>query len=309
MWSCIVESAHSPECELPDHEFLDNEHLPYDCEQCRAHVDCVLWPDKRPFTFLQAQRISYDNDTLFEMVYNNLTRPAGALFVTMADIDRSYDLRQIGQFPQAREEMTLIAGLDPSASNDQAAFLWAYDVQARERWAIDLDVQKGGGLPGAREIIQRWWNQYQCGWWLIEKNNYQEAIIHDADIRDFCARHNIRLTPTFTTGKNKHDPAMGVTALLATFKADPPVTHLPGGTEAARAKMSKYAKQLINFDGLVKSQRSARPGSDDLVMASWFPELKFRTLALEHATQAVNTSPDSTMYGPTMGHAYQKLAV
>lgn len=308
MWNCLVESAHDTGCSLADHETMDPEHTPQKCDICKAHKKCVLW-DKRPFYFLQQQRITYGNDDLFNMVYNNVTRPPGSLYLTWDDIERTYDDRDVGELPGHREELLLIAGMDPSTSGDQASFLWAYDVTTKERWMVDIDVTKGGGLPGARTVIKRWWRKYQVGWWVIERNNYQGAVVQDSEIRDFCARHGIRLTPTYTTGKNKHDPAMGVTALMETFKADPPVTHLPAGTDAARALSRRYGKQLVNFDGIIDGRRKKRPGSDDIVMASWFPELKFRPLYVERRRNSVDTSPFRSSYGPTMGDQYQSIGV
>ena len=48
-----------------------------------------------------------------------------------------------------------VAGLDPSGSGFQAAFLWAYQLRPElHMWMVDIENALGGGIARARETIR-----------------------------------------------------------------------------------------------------------------------------------------------------------
>lgn len=282
-WSTVVDTAHSFDCDLaPPHPHgAPDDHQP-DCPDCAAHHECVLWPGKRTMHFLQDQRAAMANDTHFEMVYLNQTRPEGAVFLTKSDLEGCQNpLRKIGSdqhgqpiTAQNSGGLTLIAGLDPAATSDQAAVLWAYDATQDKRYLVDTDVQRGGGLTGAHEVIVRWHERYGLKHWVIERNRYQDSIMQAQQITEYCASNGIRLQPHFTHATNKHDPTFGIPYQMQLFKSQQ--IDLPWGADPeTREKVRVYMRQLLNFDGddIGKTKRKRK---NDLVLAGWFPENEIR---------------------------------
>lgn len=290
-FSSIVEHAHDPMCEVPAHkpEPVCDEH-PADCPECAAHHDCLLWPSKRTFSFLQDQRVAMDNDAQFEMVYLNKTRPAGEEYLTEAEViacrNRSRGLGTAGLPNDA--PWRLIAGLDPASAGFQVAFLWAYQPSTNKRFMVDLDVARAGGLPGARRIIRDWSNEHGVKFWVVERNGYQEAIIQDRDIVEFCQRNGVHLEPHYTHAFNKFDQHFGLTKQFDLFRDK--LIDLPYRDETARDKVRQYERQLMQFEG----PKTKTP--TDILMAGWFPESVIRRWRMDNQAQ-VQVDYEQTDYG------------
>ena len=286
-WVSIVAHAHDPNCTLPRHEgWLPEGHDEWGekhCDVCGAHQECLLWPERRTMAWLEDQRFAMDDDDHFEMVYNNRTKPASEAFITQRDIEATYDRdRPLGHVPPG---CILIAGLDPASVNVQAAFLWAYHRGEDRRYMVDIDTEKGGGLSGARRIIQLWHEKYGLQMWVIERNNYQAAILEDTDLTKFCAANGITLKPHFTDRYNKWDPTFGVLKQFTLFRQRGPVfgadgrltevmlpkINLPYGDPQAQERTHLYRDRLMAFEGATRGVET------DVVMAAWFPETEIRT--------------------------------
>jgi hypothetical protein len=337
-WASIVEHAHDPECELPTHSPVRVEEHdecaicpPIDfesediteacahvrCEICAAHVDCMLIPELASFHFLQNQRTATPIEAHFEMVYQNITRSDGAEHVTLEHLKRCRNhRRRLGHGPNLvpitpgkHDGLRLIGGLDPATAGFQASFLWGYESTTRKRYLVDLDNRRAGGLAGARAIIRDWYFRYGLKTWVVESIGYQEAIMQDKEIVEFCATHGIVLIPHITDRWNKFSMDFGVMAQFELFKGDAPLIDLPYADEATIDVVRQYENQVLDFEPETKAKRSARPS--DLVMAGWFPETQIRYWQVESATQvtyehaaAYSDVQMGDLYEPAMAGAW-----
>ena len=313
-WRTIIEQAHDRDCVLPRHEVvLPEGHDDWGeatCEICRAHQDCLLWPEKRTMAWLEGQRFALNNEDHFEMMYNNFTKPASALYITKEDIEMAYNRdRPLGHIPQGT---TLIAGLDPASINVQAAFLWAYHPLEDRRYMVDLDTDRGGGLVGARRIVEQWHKQYGLKIWIIERNGFQGAILEDTELLKYSSSNGISLKPHFTDRFNKWDPGFGVTKQFTLFRQFGPVMNsdqAPSGVDrpkidipymdpAAHIKAHIYRDRLLAFETATKSTET------DIVMAAWFPETEIRHWKTQQSSEIIYEY-DQTGYGiEMMGDSY-----
>ena len=133
-YDSIVEHAHDPACEIPVENVAD-------------HVSCMLFPEIRSFKWLMEQKLSAETvggSAVFDMLYQNLSTGEGFDMFTAEVVlpSRSVD-HVVGRVPTPGEDgsgVRLVAGLDPSGSGYQAAFLWAYQIRPEVRmWMVDLE--------------------------------------------------------------------------------------------------------------------------------------------------------------------------
>ena len=311
-WASIVEHAHDPDCPLPRHELVlpegHDEWGEVNCEVCTPHQDCILWPTRRTMAWLEGQRFAMENDEHFEMVYQNMTRAATASFITKTDIEGGYNhYRRLGDYPP---ECHLIAGLDPAVAGVQAAFLWAWHPKEDRRYMVDIDIDKGGGLPGARRIIREWFERYGLSIWIIEKNGYQTALLQDNDIIRYSSLHAISLRPHFTDRFNKWDPQFGVTKQFTLFRTlgpigkyypnERPKIDLPYADAPAQAKTHLYRDQLLSFDDARANTKT------DIVMAAWFPETEIRRWNVDRPTEITYESAHTSYPVASLGDSYRR---
>jgi len=279
----IVETAHDLTCQLP--EASDEE-----------HTDCMLWESKRTHKWLMSRLRAAETTggkQIFEMVYFNQSYVEGTQIFSPDAIDACK--RQelvVGEIPK---QLQLVAGLDPSSSGYQAAFLWGIDTFNSELYCIDIDNQKGGGVRAAAQIISDWYHKYDLAHWIVEENGFQTAIRQDENIKEFVLRTGI-LLQGHLTGKNKHDPLYGVGAMSELFDANK--IHLPYGNSESQAKIDSYKRQLVYFDGKPVSSRNKH--KTDIVMSSWFPMKVFRRVQKEHLAEVgMEYKPSFTGYNVT----------
>ena len=265
-FTSIVETAHKIECEIPEHIVED-------------HVNCMLWPTKRSFKWLQSRLRSAESTggrQTFEMVYYNQAYVEGTQIFTINMIDQC--MRPDLVLGQVYKNLYLVAGLDPASSGYQASVLWGIDQYRGELYLVDLENRRGGGTRAALDQMSDWLHKYDCRHWIIEENGFQTAIRQDDSIKEFTLRSGIT-TQGHLTGKNKHDPLYGVGAMAALFENKR--IHLPAGDGESTAKVQKYRQQLLYFDGKPVSRRNKE--KTDIVMAGWFPMKVFRRMQKEHA--------------------------
>lgn len=283
-WECMVETAHDEAActvEIPDGMDLwscncditniRDSGLQGHEEDChfRQHTaqhegGCMLWPDFRDFQWLSEKR-----GPNFEMVWLNNPVDKGTSIFTRELIDGCKDHRKTGQEPNIEDGYgRLIAGLDPSGTQHQAVFLWAFNPKTEERFAVDFENEKGGGIRKARKQIQHWYEKYGVRWWVIEKDLYHGGIIDDELLKMYRQKHSIHLEP-HETGLNKWDPELGVSAIADWM--DRGKVHIPWGDHLTAQKWKDYRRQLINF-----SRERRRNRKSDIVMASWFPEWRMQ---------------------------------
>ena len=271
LWNNIVESAHDPTCPHPKAEL-------------ELHVECMLWPERHPYSWLLEQETEMTEHAgveVFEMVYLNAPVASGLAMFRADAIDRAMDVsRKIGDIPPGS---VLVAGLDPAITGYQASFLWAYQLENDTQYMVDLENREGGGIAAARNIIERWHAEYQVSVWRIESANIQAVYLDDDWIRNFAADNNI-IIQGFHTGTNKHDPAFGVSQYAVRFENDK--INLPVGDAESRRKVELYRAQLLGFSAdNIASTGKGRGYRADLVMASWFPWSTIRGLRAQQSAR------------------------
>lgn len=273
---CIVNAAHEPSCVLD----------PFDED---THTECMLFPQLRTYRWLMTKKRGAEargNPGLYEMVYQNNPQGEGmASFDEKAILASRNPSRSIG-IEGIPSGFQLIAGIDPSATGYQAAFLWAVRQRSSEvfgdewgregwedrrlqRWMVDLDNQLGGGIDKALELMQRWFTQYGCRTFTVEINGFQVAIVDDPEVKNWAKKNGVTIIP-HRTGMNKIDETYGVVAQNRLYVAG--LIDLPYGDDVAKAKTDLFVKQLLTF---TEENKRHKPVSD-IVMASWFPTERIR---------------------------------
>jgi len=277
----IVEEAHSTECVLPEQDI-------------EAHTDCMLWASKRSYKWLMDRKRAAETTggrAIFEMVYLNVAMPDGLALFDAEEIEACRDQnRDMGVIPPG---VRLIAGLDPSSTGYQAAFLWGYNQSDNKLYMIDMENSLGGGIPQALDIIKRWYQKYSLAHWVIEENGFQRAIRQDKSIREFAGQHGIFLEG-HQTYSNKFDPVFGVTAMRPLFAEQ--LISLPYLGFEAQEKVNLYKSQLVYFSSAQSKSRTVGTKTD-IVMASWFPMKSIRRMQKERlATMGYDYEPSYSGY-------------
>jgi len=271
----IVNSAHDPDCPLDPY----NEKL---------HKACMLFPALRTYRWLMTKKRGAEarnNAKLFEMVYQNNPLGEGmAVFNKKAIMAARNPSRAIG-LSGIPSGFSLVAGLDPSSTGYQAAFLWALRMRKDEsitdrrtvirvqRWMVDLDNSLGGGIQKANDLMKKWLDLYGCRHWVVEVNAFQQAILDDEDLVRWAKQEDVTLTP-HRTGINKVDPVYGVGSMNRLYEAN--LIDLPYGDEEAVAKVDMYVEQMLAFTEEATSHN--RAVKSDILMASWFPTYEIRKM-------------------------------
>ena len=279
----IVERAHDPTCAKPVHNLS-------------VHTDCVLFPEVRSYRWLHSKMTGAeamagaddedDSVNMFDLVYLNIARKAGATFFTVPMLAAARDaMRGIG-VQGLPAGYTLVGGLDPSASGRQAAFCWAltpvkglkvpysdaytnrlqYQDWAIKRWMVDLNNRVGGGVGAMLEQFDLWLALYGLRHWVVEDMAMQKAFTDDPRVK-LWERLNEGRVESHATGTNKWDPKWGLGAMTRLY--DEGLISTPYGTEEARRKTALFEAQQLSFDGNVETERQRRK---DVHMASWFPQ-------------------------------------
>ncbi|HEY7821622.1 MAG TPA: hypothetical protein VIG24_02250, partial [Acidimicrobiia bacterium] len=255
-WRVMVYRSHDPGCTLVEHDV-------------EAHTDCVLWPEKRPWSWLYPQKRA--NEAHFQRNYMNDPRTDTTVLITAEDIDRCKDReRKLGQIPKGVSR--LVAGIDPADAKPVAAVLWGFEPPSEQfergrRHVIDI-MEAEAGVRGGREIIRQWKKNYGCSLFVVEKNIAQ-SWWQDADIRALTSDGMAQVKEHYTSASSKWNEATGVVAMFSKMRSDPPTITIPWGDEATRQKMDRLARTFLLFDPDYAGHKHA---DDDLPMAAWFPQ-------------------------------------
>lgn len=270
--TAIVESAHDLACEL-------------DPATDSLHTDCMLLPTLRTYRWIRSK---YENAAQMggreavEMVYLNVVRSAGAVVYTPELIAGAKNPSRAVGLEGLPPGGVLVAGLDPSATGYQSAFLWCFYPETGMQYMVDMDNERGGGIAKAQDQIADWLSRYGVRHWVIEKNLYHGGIRQDPGIASFCAANGI-ITEDHQTQLNKWDPRMGVTAAVALYREG--LVDLPYGDAPSQTKTDIYQRQLIAVADLAPGGRSMR-AITDVAMAAWFPQKVYYRLMAQSASVA-----------------------
>jgi len=262
-WESIVETAHDLDCSKD----------PLDVD---AHVDCMLFPEILPYSWLMSQQRSSPNRALFELMYLNVELPEGIQIFRPETIDSCKSSRIVGTIPAPKDDggdpvfVHLFAGLDPADVGYQASFLWAVTFDPFRMYVVDYENHRGGGLQAAHAVMKKWLEAYGCRHWDIEEVGWQKAIRQSDTIREWAKRHDVVLQGHETTAQNKWDPIFGVGGMSELFEKGQ--IDIPWGSPESIEKMALYRRQLVYFSSTASRSKHARTGyKSDILMASWFP--------------------------------------
>lgn len=288
-YKTISETAHDPVCEIPDD----------DPDRYHEHVDCMLFPSLRSFKWLMSQKRASEGSggvARFNMVYLGKVTGKGMTIFVASEIAACRSRRHTvglplpkpvrpeGTDPDEMGGISLVGGLDPSGSGYQASFLWAYQVKPELRmWMVDTENHEGGGIAQARKTIQAWYDKYKLSHWVVEENLYHGGISEDEILLEMRSRLGIAVEPHHT-GVNKWDPNLGVSTLQPLF-ADRKII-LPYGDAESIAKSDAYQRQLVYFSDAPRNRNRVAGYKSDLVMASWFPMVVIRRMAMTYTAEA-----------------------
>lgn len=170
----------------------------------------------------------------------------------------------------------VIAGVDPATEGYTAAVCLGVDIQTGRRYVLDVFNKKQCLPHELNALIKAWTGLYGVREWRIETVGYQQSIIQDLDLQQFCRNKGVQLRPHIT-GRNKWDETYGVASMSQLFKGHEtgiPLIELPN-------RKGHFGVQSL-FDQLVSwyptPSRSVRAPLQDCVMALWFAELLAREL-------------------------------
>lgn len=262
-WRIRVYSAHADWCDLDP-----------DVEDGHDTNGCVLFPEVRPYRWLLEKKREYESLQLhgrYEMRILNRPTPQTGIVFRVAEIrehalDRSR-VCGVHQLPASEK----LAGIDPASRGVQAAFGWAWTDATI--YMIDLETQQAGGFEGAFRLIEDWVNRYEIYTFVYEDNATQSEFFRDPRFFDLLRRYpGLQIVP-HTTGRNKHDPELGISSMAPDFHSGR--INLPYGDATSRRKVNEYLAQLALWttDGLAKRGRT------DIKMASWLPWARLQLLS------------------------------
>jgi hypothetical protein len=281
-WGTIVEQAHDDNC-------------PQDPHDLEAHYECMLWPEKHPYSWWYQKwqsQTAMGLEHLFEMVWQNRPRPSSRIsFPKEALLAARNRDRRIGDFGWFHTEdehgdlvprfpFQLVAGLDPAAVGHQAAWLWLYRHSNSRRYMLDADNPLGGGIDQFLDLLVAWHEKYGLRHWVVETANIQRLYLDDSRIRKEASQRGIALD-RHQTGENKVDKEYGIPAMGHWYIEE--MVDLPYGDDRSRELVDAFTRQALNFDpdDVRKRKRTA-----DLLDASWFPLKVLRALMTERVGRA-----------------------
>jgi hypothetical protein len=225
----------------------------------------MLFPEVRGYKWML--RMQRENDNLglpgrFALRYLQKSAALGGVIFDIPRIkERALDRsRVIGT--QGIPQGWLVAGIDPAARGRQAAHLWSYTDTTV--YMVDLEVQKAGGFIGAHDLMERWHHAYGLLDWVYEDNAGQIEFFNDPRFWKLTEKLGLNVM-RHTTGKNKHDPEIGITQMAPWYHDG--IINLPYGNGESRNKVNALLRELeLWTDG-----SKAKPGKSDMKMAQWFP--------------------------------------
>lgn len=261
-WNAIVEQAHDDEC-------------PQDLFDLTKHYDCMLWPDRHPYSWWfekwQGQK-EMGLEGTFEMVYQNRPRASGLIVFTKEQIQQAYNReRTIGDLSWFTGKNipthNQVAGADPAAVGQQAYWNWLYDPKGHKAYMLDAKIDVGGGLQKLAAVLIEWKMAYDLTMWDVEKNNVQMVFIDDERIREICGELGILIEP-MQTGANKHSTEFGLPGMARWL--DELMIDLPYGDDHSQQIVDIWTRQAIGYE-VDDAGKASQRGKNDLLMASWFP--------------------------------------
>lgn len=230
---------------------------------------------------------------IWSLVYQQMTVSEDSTFHPVA-VNASVDGRRragplkAGAWGHPRngpEGMYVIGSIDPAASGDAFALIYAVDPTSKKRYVLNAWVKNNTPMSWYLDLMQRETPEYGVHEWVIESQAYSNWLIYDERVTAWAANSGVRVTPHYTS-RNKQDPLMGVASLASLFGSLRRINEGAGRTvhngdcliSLPRQEDSEGVKALI--EQLIAWQPNVRGNSlkQDGPMALWFAELRARAL-------------------------------
>jgi hypothetical protein len=231
LWSRIEEKQE--ELSTGRHHLYIVKQKAHDYSKCDPindpeHTLCVMWPELRPFWFLEAQRGAM-GDLLYEACYNQDIRDAKISYfdteVLRASVgnggilDEDLAWREIGTHHGI--PLIHVIGFDPAAGETRHASESALTVVGGCRkcgFAQLVDYWHGRVSPETHaEQILRFVRSYDAARVRIEINAYQKALARDPRLVNAQGKLGFQIDPWMTDDR-KNDPILGIPLLERRFR-------------------------------------------------------------------------------------------
>jgi len=296
------------------HVVILTELKAHDAERCQGgddpeHTECILWPELRPYWFLEAQRAAL-GDADFESIFNQEPRHGQIMFFRHGVVRGEYPNipqgpdgvtpdpvlgpesqvgvldrnRTFGVLPECCGRPTLLAfGFDPAAGETKDASetaLVALSGCARCRRRYLVEWWSGKQSPELHPgLIGRYAQTLKPLRVRIEINAFQKALARDPSLRAFATEIGFGIEE-WLTDERKNDPMLGVPVLARWMEAGK--LSVPYALTSDREHAEGFLRALIRWP--------RRP--NDIPMALWLAELSVKGLI-----ELANMSSSSRMRG------------
>jgi hypothetical protein len=297
LWSMLEENAEALSNE--GQQIIIRKIRAHKDEICKGepHLDCVLWPEVRPWWFLMAQKAILDSvyPGLFDVVYNQLPKAAQVSYFDIEVLTSPYvqpeKTDDTGKFespiapedgvvgvldfnrswktvPRCCGKVILTMGFDPAAgtstdSSESALVVRAGCSRCGRRFIVDYwrKRQSPERHPDTIESFVRSYRPEGLGRGRIEVNAYQKALSRDPRVKEIGRKYRFHIEE-WNTDDRKWDPSLGIPNLARQMNDG--YTSVPFATKADR----DYAK------GYIDAYRRYPRKPNDVPMADWLAELE-----------------------------------
>jgi hypothetical protein len=245
----------------------------------------TLWPERWAGPALSRRRVDSAWNLFFQQldVDDDMTFKAEAVNASVNGLrfPGPMTVDGKGHRPGGMEGLYIAIGLDPAASGNTAIIVAGLDRESSKRWVID-----GWNKPNATasDIIAKFkelTDKYRPHEWVIEQNAFQRFLTQLPEIREYAAARGVRISPSFTTAKNKFDSDWGISTMGPLFDScvkfdDERKMWRPSGTgliELPSTRQNPWVNELIQQLTIWQPDGMAQKQKTDLVMALWFTHL------------------------------------
>lgn len=202
---------------------------------------------------------------------------------------------KLGHPPQGMHRMYVIAGCDPSIKGFAGLVVIAVDRETQKRRVMQAINLRAPTKRALEEEMKRTTEHYGVHEWRVEKTGLLAFFTQDLAFRQWFSTRGVRFTE-HNTGRNKFDPAFGVSSIATLFGAYDRATDQHGKIASDLRCIQEPLIELPRptSDGIKALNHQLiiwTPDSDpnkipqDLVMALWFAEIGAR----EHLGHGVNS--------------------
>lgn len=232
-----------------------------------------------------------NNATEWALVYQQKSVSEDATFPEHAVQKATNGLRLCGRLEENRSGhpvtgmngMYVIGGCDPSIKGFAGLVVMAVEKRTDKRYLLASVNLKAPTTKQLEDRMKQLSDTYSINEWRVEKTGLLQFFTQSVGLRTWFQTRGIRFTE-HTTGKNKWDPAFGVSSMASLFgefdraegssewrEITPALIELP---RANQEGMKSLVHQLITWTPELDPAKVPC----DLVMALWFAE----TGAREH---------------------------